>query len=59
VSLSPSDFTGLTEKDGTLDSWDRVDQFGICAHHEGGGIPASDSKWAGGPPVFKRLEWMA
>ncbi len=59
VTLALSDFAGLTEKDGTLASWDHVDQFGICAHHEGSGIPASESKWAGGPPVFKRLEWMA
>jgi hypothetical protein len=58
VTLSLSDFAGLTEKDGTLASWDHVDQFGICAHHEGSGIPASESKWAGGPPVFSRLEWI-
>ncbi len=58
VTLSPADFAGLTEKDGTLTSWDHVDQFGICAHHEGSGIPMSESKWAGGPPVFSRLEWI-
>ena len=58
VTLSHADFAGLTEKDGTLASWDQVDLFGICAHHEGSGIPASESKWAGGPPVFSRLEWM-
>lgn len=58
VSLSPADFAGLTEKDGSLSSWNQVDQFGICAHHESGGIPASDSKWSGGPPVFSRLEWI-
>lgn len=59
VALTPADFTGLAEKDGMLASWDQVDQFGICAHHEGSGIPASESKWAGGPPVFTRLEWIA
>jgi hypothetical protein len=59
VTLSLADFAGLTEKDGTLASWDHVDLFGICAHHEGSGIPMSESKWAGGPAVFSRLEWMA
>ena len=59
TTLSPSDFSGLTEKDGALASWDHVDQFGICVHHEGSGIPMSESKWAGGPPVFSRLEWIA
>jgi hypothetical protein len=34
-----------------------VDQFGICAHHESSGIPASELKWSGGPAVFSRLEW--
>lgn len=58
VTLSLADFAGLTEKDGTLASWDHVDLFGICAHHEGSGIPASESKWAGGPAVFSRLEWI-
>ena len=57
VILTPADFAGLTEKDGTLASWDHVDQFGICAHHAGSGIPDSEAKWAGGPPVFSRLEW--
>lgn len=59
VTLSPADFAGLTEKYGTPAAWDQVDLFGICAHHEGSGIPASESKWAGGPPVFTRLEWIA
>ncbi len=59
VTLGLADFAGLTEKDGSLTSWDHVDQFAICAHHEGSGIPSSESKWAGGPPVFSRLEWIA
>lgn len=59
VILAPADFAGLKEKDGTLASWDHVDQFAICAHHEGSGIPSSETKWAGGPPVFSRLEWIA
>lgn len=59
VTLSLADFAGLTEKDGSLTSWDHVDQFAICAHHEGSGVSSSESKWAGGPPVFSRLEWIA
>jgi hypothetical protein len=59
VTLSLADFAGLTEKDGSLASWDHVDQFAICAHHEGSGIPSSESKWAGGPAEFLRLEWIA
>jgi len=58
VTLSLAEFAGLTEKDGSLASWEQVDQFAICAHHEGSGISSSESKWAGGPPVFSRLEWI-
>jgi len=58
VTLALADFTGLTEKDGTLASWDHVDQFGICAHHEGSGIPSEESRWNGPGPGFRRLEWI-
>lgn len=58
VTLALADFAGLTEKDGTLASWDHVDQFGICAHHEGSGIPSEESRWNGPGPEFRRLEWI-
>jgi hypothetical protein len=56
--LALADFAGLTEKDGTLASWDHVDQFGICAHHEGSGIPSEESRWNGPGAQFRRLEWV-
>ena len=58
VTLALADFAGLTEKDGTLASWDHVDQFGICAHHEGSGIPSEESRWNGPGAELQRLEWV-
>jgi dienelactone hydrolase len=58
VTLGREDFAGLTGKEGTLASWEQVDLFGICAHHEGSGIPAGEARWTGPPPDFLRLEWV-
>jgi hypothetical protein len=53
--FEPSDFAN---EDGSLASWDNLDQFAICRHYnERGSKDRKPSTWTGPPPTLMRLEW--
>lgn len=55
VMLEPR---GFISKEAALQSWDNVDQFGLCAHFaERGESAPRKPTWTGPTPTYLRLEW--